>query len=266
MFNDDNCVAGGHKSLQNCDEFGNVVGVKACCGFVQDVQRFACGALGKFRCKLNTLRFATGQGCCRLAKFDVAKAHVVQRLNFVFDRRDVFEKANCLFYRHIQYVGNGLTFVLDSQRFAVVARAMTNFARNVHVRQKVHRDAQNTVTRAMLTTATANVEGKSAGFVATLFGISCGCEQVADGGKHACVGCGVTAGCASNGALVDGNYFVQKFDAFDTITKHIVWARSVEFFRKDRQKHFVHQGRFATTGHTCYHVETSKWETNVDVV
>ena len=252
--------------MQNCDEFGNVVGVKACCWFIQNVQRFACGALGKFRRKFYTLRFATRQGCCRLAKFDVAKTNVIQRLNFVFDRRDVFEKANCLLYCHIQDVSNRLTLVLDSQRFAVVARAMTNFAWDVHIRQKVHRDAQNTVTRAMLTTATANVEGKSAGFVATLFGISCGCEQVADGGKHACVGCRVTAGRASNSALVDGNDFVQKFDAFDTITKHIVWARAVKFFRKHRQKHFVYQGRFATTGHACYHVETSQWETNVDVV
>ena len=62
------------------------------------------------------------------------------------------------FYRHAQYFGNAFAFVLDLQRFAVVALAVTNIARHINIRQKVHLYLDDAIALTRFATTAFDVE------------------------------------------------------------------------------------------------------------
>ena len=61
MFDDDYGVALFDKSVENGDEFCDVVCVKSGGRFVEDIDGFACGTTRKFGGKFDALRFAAAQ-------------------------------------------------------------------------------------------------------------------------------------------------------------------------------------------------------------
>ena len=70
---------------------------------------------------------------------------------------------------HLQHVGDGLAFVVDFERLAVVALAVADFARHVDVRQEVHLDLDDAVALTVLAAAALDVEAEAAGLVAAKF-------------------------------------------------------------------------------------------------
>src|SRR5699024_11609139 len=73
--------------------------------------------------------------------------------------------------RNVQYFGNVLTLVQDLECLAVVARAITNFTRDIHIRQEVHFNLDGAIALAGLTAPALDVEAKSAGLVPAHLGL-----------------------------------------------------------------------------------------------
>ena len=86
---------------------------------------------------------------------------------------------------------------------------MAHLTGDVHVRQKVHLDLQQTVAGAGLAPAATGVEGKAPRPVATGLGLLRGGKEIAYVVEEIGVGGGVGAGRAADGALVDAYHFVQ---------------------------------------------------------
>ena len=108
------------------------------------------------------------------------------------------KKRQCLLDCHAQDVGDVLAFVLNLQRFAVVALTKADIAWHVHVRQKVHFDLDHPIALTGFAAASRHVERETTGAVPALAcGVGLG-HELSDVGKHARVGGGVRARCAAN--------------------------------------------------------------------
>ena len=86
---------------------------------------------------------------------------------------------------------------------------MAHLAGDVHVRQKVHLDLQQTVAGASLAPAATGIEGEAPRPVATGLGLLRGGKKIAYVVEEIGVGGGVGAGRAADGALVDAYHLVQ---------------------------------------------------------
>ena len=76
-------------------------------------------------------------------------------------RRYGIKEFTRLFNGHIQHFVDGLTLVLNLQRFAVIAFAFALVARHVDIRQEVHLNLNDAVTLAGFAAPTANVKAKA---------------------------------------------------------------------------------------------------------
>ena len=62
VLDDNDGMASVHKPAQHSDEDGNVVKMKPCGGFIEEIERARVVATAEFGCELQTLGFATTQG------------------------------------------------------------------------------------------------------------------------------------------------------------------------------------------------------------
>ena len=135
--------------------------------------------------------FATGQGGCRLTHAHVAEANFKQSFELSVDLRNCFEELDGFFDCHVKDIGNRLTFVLHFESFAVVPLALTQFARNVHVGQKVHFDFEDAVPSACLTASAFDIKAESSLLIASDFCVWGSRKEVTDHVEGAGVGCRV---------------------------------------------------------------------------
>ena len=144
--------------------------------------------------------------------------------------------------------------------FAVVALAVAGFAGYVHVRQEVHFNLQGAVAGAVLTTAALDVEGESAGGVASHFRFAGLCEQLADVVKHAGVGGGVRARGTADGRLVHVNDLVQVFQAVDALVASGYLLGAVELVRQGGVQNVIDEGGLTRAGHAGHRGEHAQRE------
>ncbi len=137
---------------------------------IQNVQGAASVAFRQFQRQLDPLRFTAGQGGCALAEPDITEADIQQRMQFARNDRYRLEEFISLFHRHAQHFGNVLALVLYFQRFAVVALAVADIARHIHVRQEMHFNLDHAVALAGFAAAALDVERETPGVVAALLG------------------------------------------------------------------------------------------------
>src|SRR5699024_1053502 len=81
--------------------------------------------------------------------------------------------------RHVEDLGDVLALVVHLEGFAVVALALADLTRDIHIGQEVHLDLQGAVTVAGLAAAALDVEGEPSGLVATDLRLGGLCEEVA---------------------------------------------------------------------------------------
>ena len=135
---------------------------------------------------------------------------------------DVPEEVQGLLHGHLQHVVDALALVLHFQGFPVVAVALAHVAGDVHVRQKVHLNADDAVALAGLAPAALYVKGEAAGGKAPHFRVLGGGEQLPDVVEQPGVGGRVGAGRAANGGLVDLDDLVQMLQAPDFLV--LAWV------------------------------------------
>jgi hypothetical protein len=62
MFDDDDGVSGIDETVEDIEEFPDVIEVESCGGFIEDVEGATGGGPDEFACELDALGFATGEG------------------------------------------------------------------------------------------------------------------------------------------------------------------------------------------------------------
>ena len=166
VLDDDHRIALVAEPVEHLQKLGDIVKVQPGGGLIEDVERRARAALGKFLGELDALRLAPGQRRGTLPQLDITQPDGHQRVEFGRDPRHVSEKRRGFLDRHLQHVVNRLALVADIQRFAVVALALADVAGHVDVRQEMHLHLDDAVALAGLAAPAPDVEAEPSGPVA----------------------------------------------------------------------------------------------------
>ena len=122
-----------------------------------------------------------------------------------------------ILHRHLQHFVDVAALVADFQRFPVVAPALADVARDVHVRQEMHFHLDDAIALAGFAPSTLDVETETAWFVAPRAGFRDLGEDFADRRKQAGVRGRIGAGRAADRTLVDVDHAVDVLESFNAI-------------------------------------------------
>ena len=89
---------------------------------------------------------------------DVTQTHVGQGLELLLDLGDILEQRKGVGNGHVKQVRDARRFVLDGQRFRVVAAPAAHLAGNEHVGQEIHLDAPQSFALARLAAPARHIE------------------------------------------------------------------------------------------------------------
>src|SRR5208283_2937868 len=167
MLDNDQGVSLVAQLKKDLKKFVNIGKVEAGCRFIQNVDRSSGRLLGELRCEFHALSLTPGELRARLTKRQVTQADGNQRLKLVENRRHIPEKPGGLVDGHFQDVRDVLAAVRDLQRLAIVARASTDFALDVDICEKVHFDFDDTVSLAILASASFQIKTEPSAIVAS---------------------------------------------------------------------------------------------------
>ena len=228
VLNDDDGVAAADKLPKHLQEDVDVFEVESGGGLVEDVDGAACVAPGKLGCEFDALAFAAGEGCGWLSKFDIAQAYILQGFDFLEYGGLRLEESDGLVDGHVEHVGDGLAFVADFERLAVVTFAVTGFTGHGNVGQEVHFNSLVAVSATGLTASSFDVKGEPSGSVAANLGFGQSYEQASDIAEDASIGCGVASWRATNWTLVDTDDFVNVLQAVNGFVGKRLTERAIE--------------------------------------
>src|ERR1700704_1988120 len=133
------------------------------------------------------------------------------------DSRLVREELRRLLTREVEHLGDVLASVRDIERVAVVARALADLTRDVHVGKKVHLDLDRAVARTRFAPSPAHVERKTSGEIPADLRLLCLAEEPADVVEHSRVRRGIGARRAPDRRLVDVDDLVEVLETLDRL-------------------------------------------------
>ena len=234
--------------------------------FIEDIESTAGRTFGEFACQFDALSFTSGKGRGGLTEFDVVEPHIVERLQFVANRRDVFEELEQLLDIHLEDVGDRLAFVEDLERFPAITVSTAIGASDPDVGEKVHFEFRRAVSLAGFAASSLDIETETAGLVTALFGFGQFGEEFANLVEDFDVGAGVGAGRSTDGRLVDRDELVEVFDSFDTLVSTRFVGSSMQSCPQGFGEDVVHQRAFSRSGNSGHADETSERKSDIDVL
>ena len=266
VLDDEHRVAGIDEALQHVEQLPHVLEVQARRGLVEDVEGLARLLAVQLLGELDALGLAAGERGGGLPQPDVAKAHVIERLQLVLDARDVAKESECLRDAHVEYLGDVLTVVGDLERLPVVARTVAHLAGNVDVRQEVHLDLDLAIAFAGLAAPARNVEAEAAGTVAARAALGRAGEQGAQIVPEADVGGRVGAWRAADGRLVHVDDLVNLVDAREPLVLPHRAHRVLDGVGERRRQRIGDERALARAGHARDHRERAELDAHRDVL
>src|SRR6266702_8282251 len=93
VLDDEHGISEVDQALKNVEKFSHVVEMQAGGGLIEDVERAAGLALGKFAGQFDALGFAAGKRGGGLAERDVAEADFDECRKFLLNLRNVLERS-----------------------------------------------------------------------------------------------------------------------------------------------------------------------------
>ena len=129
---------------------------------------------------------------------------------------------------------------------------MANLTRDINIRQEVHLNLDNTITRAGFTTASLDIERETSLLITSNLGLIGLSKKVTDIVKDTCIGGWIRTRCTANWTLVNINQALDMLDA----SHRFVFARfltvSIQLLGNLFLKNTINQSRFSRTRNTCH--------------
>ncbi len=260
MLDHQHRVAAVDELVQHVEQHPHVLEVQASRRFIEDVKRAPGVATREFGRELDTLRFAAGQRRRALAEVDVAQAHVIQRHQLVVDARLVLEERDRVLHRHVEHFTDRKPAELHIERLTVVPLAAALLARDIHIREEVHLDLDETIALAGLAAPTLHVEGEASRAVTAQLRLRHLGEEFPNGRKEPRIRRRVRARGAPDRRLVDIDDLVEVLEAGDALVGAGDDARAEEMARKRLLEDILHERALARPRHTGHRHEEPKRE------
>src|SRR5690606_27033121 len=106
------------------------------------------------------------------------------------------------------------SFIFYFQRFPVVPLAVTHFAWDIHVREEMHFDFDNSVSLASFAAAAFHVKAEAALFIAAHFRLIRLAKNITNIIENTDVRCRIGPWRPADRGLINLNHFVQMFQSF----------------------------------------------------
>src|SRR5436309_6154839 len=177
--------------------------------FVENVKSASGSLLRQFGCEFYPLRFAAGKSCGGLAQPKITEPYIQHRVQFIRHARNISEKTCRLVHGQVEHVGNVLSFIGDFERLAIVASAMTHFALDINVRQKVHFDFNQPATLAVFAATAFDIEAETPRVISAYARHRKLCEQFPNWCERTTVSNWIRSRRAPNRTLINHNSFVD---------------------------------------------------------
>ena len=158
MLDNNDRIALIDQLVQHIHQHADILKVQSGGRLIKNIERLACIPLGKFGGKLHTLAFATGKRGRRLSQFLYNPAPPLELPLSYSESEARFQKFHRAVNCHIQHIGNRLPFEAHFQGFPIVAFAMADLTRNIHVGQEVHFNSFITIALAGFATPPTDIE------------------------------------------------------------------------------------------------------------
>ena len=158
MLDDNDRVACVHQLLQNIHKPVDICDMQTGGRLIENIDGLAGRAFGQLGSQLGALRLTAGQRRGGLTQLNIAETDLTHSLQSACDLGHVGEELTCFIYRHIQYFIDVLALVAHLERFLVVAAALAHIARHINIRQEVHLDFEQAVTRTRLASTALDIE------------------------------------------------------------------------------------------------------------
>ena len=191
MLDNNDRIALIDQLVQHIHQHADILKVQSGGRLIKNIERLACIPFGKFGGKLHTLAFATGKRGRRLSQFYITQPHLLNYLYLIQNLRHVFKKFHRAVNCHIQHIGNRLPFETHFQGFPIVAFAMADLTRNIHVGQEVHFNSFITIALAGFATPPTDIEREASRLVTANFSFGQTDKQVTDVRKDSGISGGI---------------------------------------------------------------------------
>ena len=261
MLDDNDRVACVHQLLQNIHKPVDICDMQTGGRLIENIDGLAGRAFGQLGRQLGALRLTAGQRGGGLPQLNVAETDLAHGFQPPRDLRHVGEELTRLIHRHIQHFIDIFAFVAHLERFLVVAAALAHIARHINIRQEVHLDFEQAVTRTRLAAAALDIERETARAVAARLGIRRLGEQIADVVEHTRIGRRVGARRAPDGRLVNVDDLIQILDADEFVVRACTGLCTVQLRCQLFVQDFVDErglARTRNTGHTGQRAERNR--------
>ena len=263
---DDDGVALVHELAKHAEQDADVLEMQACGGFVEDVERAAGILAGKLRCKFHALALASGKGVAGLSELDVTQADFLQDLYLAENRWLVGKELNRLIDCHVEDVCDAFASEAYLKRLSVVAFSATFLARHIDVGQEVHFDGTIAVAATCFATSAFHVERESSRLITADASLWKFDEEFTYFCKDISISSWVRARCASEWTLVNVDYLVDVFQAFNAAIGQRLSQRAVEMLAEDWVERFADERALAAAAHSNDADELPKRNLDVDVL
>ncbi len=202
-------------------------------------------ALGKLARQLDALRFAARQGRRGLPQRHVTQADFHQRRQLLLNLRNILEQLQRFRGRQVQHIADRVALVSHRQRFRIVAAAAAHFAHHIHVRQKIHFDAAQSIALASFASPALHIETEASWPVAAFARFRQHGKKIADRRENSGVRRGIRTRSAPDGRLIDLNHFIDLLRAQQFAMRGRLLHRTINFLRQRAIKNVVDQRGFA---------------------
>ena len=158
MLDDNDRVACVHQLLQNIHKPVDICDMQTGGRLIENIDGLAGRAFGQLGSQLGALRLTAGQRRGGLTQLNIAETDLTHSLQSACDLGHVGEELTCFIHRHIQHFIDIFALVAHLERFLVVAAALAHIARHINIRQEVHLDFEQAVTRTRLASTALDIE------------------------------------------------------------------------------------------------------------
>ena len=170
-----------HQGIKGGKQTLYVVGMQACGGFVEDKDGGRQFVETQIISQLHPLVLTTRKCATALPQFDVAQAHILQRLeqphNLVL--LVLSEELDGLIDRHLQHIVRVGPVIHHLQDFIAETPAMAALTLQHQIGHELHFDGDGALSLALFTSSALSIEAEMARAIAHLLGQGLGSQQLA---------------------------------------------------------------------------------------
>ena len=271
-------VSRGQQLAERTQQLRYILEVQSGRRLVKQEQLAAMSGAGKHRARLGemprqfqALSFATRQGGYGLAELHILQANIGQRCQPGRDFLRVGKEGEAFSDRHVEHFSDVRAqavgaFALDVQDFVAIALAVAVRAAQIHVREELHLDVLEAVTRAGRAAAVAGVEAEGTGGVLAFLRGRFRCEDVTDGVERPNVTRWIGASGPADRGLVDHHNIIDQLGAPQTGELPGSFGGFAPVLQQSRVQNILNERRFPGSRHPGHADQALQRDADVDVL